>query len=127
MISHDVIFPSCYFSSWMLIVYARVLEGKLVSTPRESHAYKATWFRCPKDYDDKNRDEIWNAYLFMKVFFSKTRQIRNRRTREKGFLKLEACKNEVDCNIIWHQRKKEQKRKGNDKEKERNLGSKVMC
>jgi hypothetical protein len=63
----------------------------------------------------------------MKVFFSKTRQIRNKRTREKGFLKLEACKNELDCNIIWHQRKKEQKGRGNHKEKERNLGSKVMC
>jgi hypothetical protein len=54
----------------------------------------------------------------MKVFFSKTRQIINRRTREKGFLKLEGCKNEAHCNIIWHQRKKEQKRRGNDKEKE---------
>jgi hypothetical protein len=63
----------------------------------------------------------------MKVFFSKTRQIRNRRTREKGFLQLETCKNEVDCNIVWHPRKKEQKRRGKSKEKERNLGSKVMC
>jgi hypothetical protein len=43
----------------MLIVYAKVLEGNFVSKHQENHMNtRQQGFQCPKNYDDKNQDEI---------------------------------------------------------------------